>query len=39
MSEGTGICDTGRHLVGLTLSSDRARSPTYSKGKFQESDQ
>jgi hypothetical protein len=24
-------------LSGWTLSSDRARSPTYSKGKFQES--
>ncbi len=32
MSEGIGICDAGRHLVGL-------ESPTYSKGKFQESNQ
>ncbi len=30
MSKGIGICDTGRHLIGL-------ESPTYSKGKFQES--
>jgi hypothetical protein len=30
MSKGIGICDAGRHLVGL-------ESPTYSKGKFQES--
>jgi hypothetical protein len=29
MSKGIGICDAGRHLVGL-------ESPTYSKGKFQE---
>jgi hypothetical protein len=27
MSKGTGICDTGRHLVGL-------ESPTYSNGSF-----
>ncbi len=32
MSKGIGICDTGRHLVGL-------ESPTYSKGKLQESGQ
>jgi hypothetical protein len=31
MSKGIGICDAGRHLVGL-------ESPTYSKGKFQESE-
>jgi hypothetical protein len=30
MSRGTGICDTGRHPVGL-------KSPTYFKGKFQKS--
>jgi hypothetical protein len=43
MSKGTGICDTDRHLVGLdpvipVIRRDRsgmARSPTYSKGKFQ----
>jgi hypothetical protein len=30
MSKGIGICDTGRHLIGL-------ESPTYSKVKFQRS--
>jgi hypothetical protein len=29
MSKGTGICDTGRHLIGL-------ESPTYFRGKYQE---